>query len=149
MFLNCGNAIIGGVFNFRRKRSASADAQEMNGMTNSLLPLAKREEIVIGFTRPDGSKGSTPIWDVEVAGEIYVRSGGGLQGGWYRRLRHNPDGEVHAGRDVYPVHAEPVEDVELQARVTTAYRAKYGHSPFARPFFEPDSIAATLHLTAR
>jgi len=50
MFLNCGNAIIGGVFNFRRKRSASADAQEMNGMTNSLLPLAKREEIVIGFT---------------------------------------------------------------------------------------------------
>ena len=118
-------------------------------MTNSLLPLAEREEIVIGFTRPDGSKGSTSIWNVEVDGEIYVRSGGGLQGGWYRRLRNNPDGEVRAGRDVYPVHAEPVDDVELQARVTEAYRAKYGHSPFARPFFQPDPIAATLHLTAR
>ena len=41
-------------------------------------------------------------------------------------MRNNPDGEVRAGRDVYPVHAEPVEDVELQARVTEAYRAKYG-----------------------
>src|SRR5271170_2816906 len=149
MFLNRGDAIISGAFSFRRVRSASADAQEMNGMTNSLIPLAKREEIVIGFTRPDGSQGSTPIWDVEVDGELYVRSGGGLQGGWYRRLRHNPEGEVRAGRDVYAVHAEPVEDAELQARVTEAYRSKYGHSPFARPFFQPDSIAATLHLTAR
>src|ERR1700738_1618087 len=149
MLLECGNAILSGVFSLRRKRSRPVDAQEMNGMTNSLLPLAKREEIVIGFTRSDGSKGSTPIWDVEVDGELYVRSGGGLQGGWYRRLRHNPEGEVRAGRDVYPVHVEPVGDVVLQARVTEAYRAKYGYSPFARPFFQPDSIAATLHLTAR
>ena len=118
-------------------------------MMNPLLPLAKREEIVISFVRPDGSKGSTPIWDVEVDGEVYVRSGGGLQGGWYRRLRHNPEGEVRAGRDVYPIHAEPVEDLDLQARGTDAYRAKYGHSPFARPFFQPESIAATLHLVAR
>jgi hypothetical protein len=118
-------------------------------VSNQLLGLAKAEEIVIGFVRPDGTRGSTPIWDVEVGDEIYVRSGGGTSGGWYRRLRANPDGEVRQGREVYPVRAEPVDDAELQSRVTDAYRAKYGRSPFLAPFLQPDSIAATLHLVSR
>jgi len=118
-------------------------------MENQLFDLASVEEIVIEFVRPDGSKGGTTIWDVEVDGEIYVRSGGGTHGGWYRRLRHNPDGEVREGRNVYPIHAEPVDDTALQSRVTDAYQSKYGRSPFLSPFLEPDSIAATLHLVAR
>lgn len=118
-------------------------------MTNDLLDLAQAEEIVISFVRPDGTRGSTPIWDVEVGNEIYVRSGGGTSGGWYRRLRANPAGEVHLRGNVYPVRAEPVGDTELQSRVTEAYRAKYGGSPFLAPFLEPDSIAATLHLLPR
>ena len=98
-------------------------------MTNELLDLAQAEEIVISFVRPDGTRGSTPIWDVEVGNEIYIRSGGGTSGGWYRRLRTNPEGEVHLSGNVYPVRAEPVGDTELQSRVTEAYRAKYGGSP--------------------
>lgn len=118
-------------------------------MANRLLDIAKSEEIVIGFVRPDGSRGSTPIWDVEVGDEIYVRSGGGTKGGWYRRLRANPDGEVRQGRNVYQVRAEPVEDAGVQSRVTDAYRAKYGSSPLLAMFLEPDSVAATLHLVSR
>jgi hypothetical protein len=118
-------------------------------VANRLLDIAKAEEIMIGFVRPDGSRGSTPIWDVEVGDEIYVRSGGGTRGGWYRRLRANPDGEVWQGRNVYEVRAEPVDDVELQSRVTDAYRAKYGSSPLVSMFLEADSIAATLHLVSR
>jgi hypothetical protein len=118
-------------------------------MANRLLDIAKAEEIVIGFVRPDGSRGSTPIWDVEVGNEIYVRSGGGTRGGWYRRLRANPDGEVRQGRNVYAVHAEPVDDADLQSRVTQAYRAKYGGSPLLSMFLEPDSVSATLHLVSR
>src|SRR5271167_877067 len=118
-------------------------------VANRLLDIAKGEEIVIGFVRPDGSRGSTPIWDVEVGNEIYVRSGGGTRGGWYRRLRTNPDGEVRQGRDVCEVRAEPVDDAELQSRVTGAYRAKYGSSSLLSMFLEPDSVAATLHLVSR
>ena len=118
-------------------------------MANRLLDIAKGEEIVIGFVRPDGSRGSTPIWDVEVGNEIYVRSGGGTRGGWYRRLRANPNGEVRQGRDVCEVRAEPVDDADLRSQVTDAYRAKYGSSPLLSMFLEPDSVAATLHLVSR
>jgi NAD(P)-dependent dehydrogenase (short-subunit alcohol dehydrogenase family) len=118
-------------------------------VADRLLDIAKGEEIVIGFVRPDGSRGSTPIWDVEVGNEIYVRSGGGTRGGWYRRLRANPDGEVRQGRNVYQVRAEPVDDADLQSRVTDAYRAKYGSSHLLSMFLEPDSVAATLHLVSR
>jgi hypothetical protein len=118
-------------------------------MANRLLDIAQAEEIVIGFVRPDGSRGSTPIWDVEVGNEIYIRSGGGTRGGWYRRLRANPDGEVRQGRNVYPVRAEPVDDTDLQSRVTQAYRAKYGGSPLLSMFLEPGSVSATLHLVSR
>src|SRR5271170_1054791 len=72
-------------------------------MANALLVLAAAEEIEIGFVRPDGTRGSTPIWDVEVGDQIYVRSAGGTSGGWYRRLRANPVGEVRQGGRVYPV----------------------------------------------
>jgi hypothetical protein len=123
--------------------------EENNTMTNALQQLANAEEIVIGFVRPDGTKGSTPIWDVEVDGEIYIRSGGGLSGGWYRRLMGNPDGEVRVGEHVYAVRAEPVDDSELLSSVTDAYLAKYGHSPFVKPFTQPGPISATLHLVAR
>jgi hypothetical protein len=118
-------------------------------MANRLLDIAKAEEIVIGFLRLDGSRGSTPIWDVEVGNEIYVRSGGGTRGGWYRRLRANPDGEVRQGRNVYAVRAEPVDDTDLQSRITQAYRAKYGGSPLLSMFLEPDSVSATLRLVSR
>jgi len=60
--------------------------------------------------------GSTMIWDLEVDGEIYVRSRGGLHGRWYRHLRPDPAGDARVGGQfghLYPFHAEPVDDDEL------------------------------------
>jgi hypothetical protein len=51
-----------------------------------LRHLAEVEEISIGFTRPDGSTGSTPVWVVQAGDAIFVRSIRGRRGGWYRRL---------------------------------------------------------------
>jgi hypothetical protein len=116
---------------------------------DSLGHIAENEEIVIGFVRPDATKGSTPIWIVEVDGRPYVRSGGGTSGGWYRRLRRNPDGEVRAGGQVYPVRAEPVEDAALREAVTDAYRVKYQGSPLLDLFTKPDSVQATFRLLPR
>jgi hypothetical protein len=118
-------------------------------MANSLRVLAAAEEIEIGFVRPDGTRGSTPIWDVEVEAQIYVRSAGGTSGGWYRRLRANPDGEVRQGGRVYPVRAEPVHDAELLSKVTSAYQVKYQGSSLLRMFNTQGAVAATLRLVTR
>ncbi len=116
---------------------------------NPLRHLADAREISIGFQRPDGSSGSTRVWVVQVGDELFVRSMTGPGGGWYRRLRANPDGEVRDGGHVHPVHAEPVTDAGTIAAVTRAYAAKYTGSPFLQPFLGEESAGATLRLEPR
>jgi hypothetical protein len=67
-----------------------------------LRQLAEVEEISIGFTRPDGSTGSTPVWVVHAGDAIFVRSIHGRRGGWYRRLGANPDSGVGDGAHTTP-----------------------------------------------
>jgi hypothetical protein len=108
--------------------------------------LADVEEIRIGVRRPDGSTRSVPIWVVQVGDHIYVRSVRGPEGGWYRRLRANPDGEVRDGEHRHLVRAEAVTDAGTLAQVTRAYATKYGASPFVRPLLGGPSVEATLRL---
>ena len=113
---------------------------------DALHHLADVEEIRIGFRRPDGSTRSVPIWVVQVGNQIYVRSVRGPKGGWYRRLRANPDGEVRDGGHRHRVHAETVTDADTLAQVTRAYATKYAGSPFVRPLLGGPSVEATLRL---
>jgi hypothetical protein len=96
---------------------------------DALHHLAEVEEIRIGFRRLDGSSRSVPIWVVQVGDQIYVRSVRGPKGGWYRRLRANPDGEAWDGEHRHLVHAEAVTDAGTLDQVTRAYATKYGGSP--------------------
>jgi hypothetical protein len=114
-----------------------------------LRHLADVEEISIGFRRPDGSTGSTPVWIVQVGDGLFVRSIRGPRGGWYRRLRANPDGEVRDGGHLHPVRAEPVADAGTVAGVTRAYATKYAGSPYVRPLLEEPAPGATLRLEPR
>jgi hypothetical protein len=116
---------------------------------NPLKHLADVEEIVIGFQRPDGSTGSTPVWVVQVGDDVFVRSMRGPKGGWYRWLRANPDGEVRDDGHVHPVRAEPVEDPATLDAVTRAYATKYAGSPYLQPFLDEESVRATLRLKPR
>jgi hypothetical protein len=113
---------------------------------DALRHLAEVEEIRIGFRRPDGSTRSVPIWVVQVGDHTYVRSVRGPKGGWYRRLRANPDGEVQDGEHRHPVHTEAVTDTATLALVTRAYATKYAGSPFVRPLLGGPSVDATLRL---
>jgi hypothetical protein len=113
---------------------------------NPLEHLGDVDEIRIGFKRPDGSSGSTPVWVVQVGEDIYVRSMNGPSGGWYRRLRAIPAGEVRDDGHVHPVHAKPVADPATVDAVTRAYENKYGGSPYVRPLLGRDAAGATLRL---
>ena len=113
---------------------------------DALHHLADVEEIRIGVRRPDGSTRSVPIWVVRVGDHIYVRSVRGPKGGWYRRLRANPDGEARDADHRHLVHAEPVTDADTIAEVTRAYATKYEGSPFVRPLLGGPSVDATLRL---
>jgi hypothetical protein len=108
--------------------------------------LAGVEEIRIGFRRPDGSTRSVPIWVVQVGDQIYVRSVRGPRGGWYRRLRADPEGEVRDGEHRHRVRAEPVTDAATLDQVTRAYATKYAGSPYVGPLLEGPSVGATLRL---
>jgi hypothetical protein len=118
--------------------------------SNPLEHLADAQEITIGFRRQDGSTGSTPIWAVHVGDDLFVRSMNGPRGGWYRRLRAHPDGEVrdNAGH-VHPVHAEPVEDTSTITEVTRAYGDKYARSPYVQALLDESAQSATLRLVPR
>jgi hypothetical protein len=115
--------------------------------SGSLEHLADVQEIDIGFRRPDGSTGSTPVWVVQAGDEIFVRSRNGPRGGWYRRLRALPDGEVRHQGHVHPVHAEPVADESTLAAVTHAYASKYARSPYVGSLLTEAAASATLRLT--
>lgn len=116
---------------------------------DGLRHLGDVQEIVIGFQRPDGSTGSTPIWVVHVGDDVFVRSMNGPRGGWYRRLRARPDGEVRESGHLHPVRAEQVEDADTLAAVTDAYRSKYAGSPYLQPFLGGEAVGATLRLVPR
>jgi hypothetical protein len=113
---------------------------------NPIGHLGSIEEITIGFQRPDGSSGSTPVWVVQVGDDVYVRSMNGPSGGWYRRLRDRPHGEVRDDGHVHRVHAEPVADSATLDAVTRAYESKYGRSPYVQPLLGRDAASATLRL---
>jgi hypothetical protein len=114
-----------------------------------LQHLADVDEIRIGFQRPDGSTGSTPVWVVGAGNDIFVRSMHGARGGWYRRLRANPDGQVHDQAHVHPVRAEPVTDQATVQQVTRAYATKYAASPYVRSLLSEEATNATLRLQPR
>jgi hypothetical protein len=67
----------------------------------------------------------TVIWIVVDGDEVYVRSVRGPSGRWYRELRANPHGAVHAGGRRVEVEAESISDAATIAHVSDLLRAKY------------------------
>ena len=116
---------------------------------NPLAHVADSEEIIVGFTRPDGTEGSTPIWVVRVGDDIFVRSAYGERGGWFKRLRRNPDGYVRDGDHRHPIRAERVTDPATLDAVTQAYTQKYAGSPSVEPLLTEETRNTTFRLVPR
>jgi hypothetical protein len=87
-----------------------------------------------------------PIWVVVVDGEAYVRSYRGERGAWYRRALR--DGRVEI--EGIEAGVEPEHDPELNARISEAFRQKYGErSPTSTDaMVAPEVVATTLRLVS-
>ena len=112
--------------------------------------LDATREVDIQPLRADGSASRrTVIWIVVDAGSVFVRSVRGEQGAWYRRLRDNRRGLLHAGERSWDVEASLVTDAATLQRVSDALRRKYEQRSAASTarMVHQDVLATTLELT--
>jgi len=68
------------------------------------------------------------IWVVVLDGrDVYVRSYRGVKGRWYQQLLKQPQhrGRLHVDQRAIPVRAVHIDDPEIIARVSDAFRKKY------------------------
>jgi hypothetical protein len=117
-------------------------AAPLDSSTIELLDAAI--EIEAQTPRRDGSISSRPIWVVVSDGDAYVRSYRGASGAWYRRAK--ADGALTLVVDGTQVRAtaEPVDDDEVNGRVSDAYREKYSaRSPGPTETMVDDRVSAT------
>ena len=108
--------------------------------------LAAAREIDVLVPAPDLPDVRTPIWVVEIGGELYVRSWKGDGGRWYRRAKRYGDGSVVTSAGAHQVHFTPVTDPSLDAAVDDAFRAKYADSPYSQAMIDPPAAGTTLRL---
>jgi hypothetical protein len=108
-------------------------------------------EIEIETSRGDGAPlHRTVIWIVVDGDAAYVRSVRGPAGRWYRELRGNPNGAVHADGQRVAVQAQSVSDETTIARVSELLRSKY-EQRWAGPtasMLRDEVLDTTLRLTS-
>ena len=119
----------------------------MNTWTATELDsIAASEELRIAGEHRDGTLYRwTPIWVVRVDQDLYVRSGGGPNGGWYRHATAGPAHIRVNGRE-HTVALEHQIDQQLVQAVDDAYKAKYGTSPFLSALLSNDARTTTTRV---
>jgi hypothetical protein len=110
--------------------------------------LAQTQEIQIETRRPgaDASAHRATIWVVVLGDDVFVRSFHGAAGRWYQEIKANPLAAVHVAGQRIPVRAVPVTDAATIARVSDAYRGKYGNDPYLASMVRDEILPTTLRL---
>lgn len=110
-----------------------------------LADVAAAYELDIAPARKDGAgfRDPVPIWHVVVDGELHVRSYRGTGAAWYRAAMARGRGQVMAGGRTVDVSFAP-DDPAVATAVTSAYRAKYGRSPYVSGVVSAESIEAAV-----
>lgn len=112
-----------------------------------LQHLAQTKEVVIE-TRPSAQASShrTPIWVVIEENNAYIRSYRGQAGRWYKEIAAFPFAVLDVNGEQIAVHAVPITDEALTARVSQALLQKYPTSSYARPMVRDEILGTTLRL---
>ncbi|MGA2927241.1 MAG: DUF2255 family protein [Solirubrobacteraceae bacterium] len=113
-----------------------------------LAILAEPDEMEIATRRRDGSvRGPVTIWMVRHGGELYVRSVGGPEAGWYSGAQNRHRAEIAAGgltRDVELIEADHGLDDQSDAEYRRKH-ARYSEDTL-RWITSPEARATTLRL---
>jgi len=118
------------------------DANMLNQLTNT-------EEIEIETRSPTERTRRTIIWVIVDDNDVYVRSVHGGNGRWYQNITAKPDAAIHIDGRRLAVHAVPVTDEALIARVSNSYLRKYRGSPFVNSIVREEALPTTLRLEPR
>ncbi len=113
---------------------------------NILNQLANTEEIEIETHSATGRTRRTIIWVVVDGQDVYMRSWRGLKGRWYQEITANPDAAIHVDGQRLAIHAVPVTDEALIARVSNNILRKYRRSPSANGMVRKEILPTTLRL---
>jgi hypothetical protein len=117
-----------------------------------LEAIGRVEEITLAVQRSDGGlHAPVTIWIGETGGQVYVRSGNGVGGSWYRHAMTTSRGRLNAAGLSVDVVIEPVAETPTIEAVSAAYRHKYGRYEkiYGQPIVTPRSESATLKLSPR
>ena len=118
---------------------------------NELLDhLETTREVQIETARaPDAPSHRTTIWPAPQDGALYVRSLRGQAGRWFRDLRANPEGVLHADGEAVPVRATLATDEESIAKASESLRRKYADSPYVDNMTREEILDTTVRLEPR
>ncbi|WP_086560917.1 DUF2255 family protein [Streptomyces africanus] len=118
--------------------------------SDDLDRIAAADELQMAPLRRDGTvRRPVPIWVVRDGDDLFVRSFRGPDGGWWRTARASHEGHIRSGGVDKDVTFAEVRDEEINDRIDTAYRAKYGR--YGAAYVDPMVAArsTTLRLIPR
>jgi len=117
--------------------------------SEELSKIETAEELKIASMGRDGTlRKPVTIWVVRHGDQIYVRSVGGPNGGWFRGTQTRHRGHIRAGGVAKDVSFVSVDPADVGEEIDAAYRAKYRRYPagIINSVLTPQARAATLQL---
>jgi hypothetical protein len=117
--------------------------------TEELSKIETAEELNIASMQRDGTlRKPVTIWVVRHGDQIYVRSVGGPNGGWFRGTQTRHRGHIREGGVDKDVSFVSVDAADVGEEIDAAYRAKYRRYPagIINSVLTPQARAATLEL---
>lgn len=123
----------------------------MRDRFSSTLLKTLSDAKILGI-RAGTEHGYTGVWVVVVGGRVFARSWNDKPTGWFRALRHDPDGTIQVGDREIAVTARVVRSERLRNDVSVAYGAKYdtkASQKWVTGFADSERAANTVELIPR
>ncbi len=108
------------------------------------------DDLKISPFRSDGITYGTPtwIWEVIVAGELYVRAYSGTQSRWYQAAIKQGAGQIHAAGKIWDVAFQSIDpERPVQEQIDEAYKRKYLNSNYLSAMIGHGHRHATIKIT--
>jgi hypothetical protein len=115
---------------------------------DELTRIDEADDLKISPLRDDGVTYGTPtwIWEVVVAGQLYVRAYNGISSGWHKSALKQKAGRIYAAGMVKHVSFEPVADSDVNKNIDEAYQKKYSKSPYMAHMIGNRAKSATIKI---